>query len=76
MKFCGHFPCDRKSREAQNIVSAGWQVYRDLAADTKKAFEEKQVSWQDAYLAMSKEGVPIIRGIDSRVLNNLRPELE
>ena len=30
---------------------------------------------EQAYLAMSEEGMPIIRGIDSRVLKDLRPEL-
>ena len=38
-KFYGHFPCDRNTREAQKTIAAGWQVYKGLMADTKKAFK-------------------------------------
>ena len=37
---------------------------------------EKEVYWDQAFMAMSEEGVQIVRGIDSRDFSNLklRPE--
>lgn len=48
---------------------------RISSEDTKKAFKEKEVSWEQAFLAMSDDGVPIIWGIDARVMKDLKLKL-
>ena len=75
-KLCGFFPCDRRTRECQSIAADAWDTYANVLSDTNKAFEEKEVFWDQAYLAMNEESLPIFRGINSRVMSALRPNLK